>query len=121
MVVKLGAVTASQLKRLQSFVMKYLRIILSVSVQDKVRNTEIRAKAGMETVKSMIRRRRLRWLEHLVRMDHLRVPHQLMVCHPEGGKRASGGQKLRWNSVVMQDLKTSSHPIILACSSPQTP
>ena len=38
-------------------------------------------------------------------MDHSRVPRQLMVCRPEGGKRAPGGQKLRWNDVVMQDLK----------------
>ena len=43
------AVTAPQHKRLQSFVMRCLRIILRVSVRDKVRNTEIRAKAGIET------------------------------------------------------------------------
>ena len=28
-----------------------------------------------------------------------------MVCRPEGGKRAAGGQKLRWNDVVARDVK----------------
>ena len=28
-----------------------------------------------------------------------------MVFHPEGGKRSPGGQKLRWNDVVTQDLR----------------
>ena len=53
------APTVSQLQRLQSFVMRCLRIILSVSVRDKLRNIEIRARAGVMTVESMIRRRRL--------------------------------------------------------------
>ena len=94
------APTVSQLQRLQSFVMRCLRIILRVSVRDKLRNVEIRARAGVMTVESMIRRRL-----HLSRMDLSWVPRQLMVCCPEGGKRMPGGQKLRWNDVVSKDLK----------------
>ena len=81
-----------------------LRIILRVSVCDKLRNVEIRARAGVMTVESMVRRR-LQWLEHLSRMDISRVPQRLMVCCPEDGKRMAGGQKLRWNDVVSKDLK----------------
>ena len=82
------ASTVSQLQRLQSFVMRCLRIILRVSVCDKLRNVEIRARAGVRTVESMIRRRRLQWVGHLSRMDLSRVPQRLMVCCSEGGKPA---------------------------------
>ena len=95
--------TVFQLQRLLSFVMRCLRIILRVSVRDKLRNVEIRARAGVMTMESMIRRR-LQWLGHLSRMDISRVPRQLMVCCPEGGKHMAGGQN-RWNDVVSKDLK----------------
>ena len=58
----------------------------------------------METVESMLRRR-LRWLGHVARMGTERIPRQLLVCKPEGGKRTAGGQKLRWADVVSKDLK----------------
>ena len=85
--------------------MRCLRIILRMSVRDKLRNVEIRARAGVMTVESMVRRRTLQWLGNLSRMDLSRVPRQLMVCCPEGGKCMPGGQKLRWNDVVSKDLK----------------
>ena len=65
-------------------------------MRDNVRNTVIRHQAGMLTVESMIRERRLQWLGHLARMDQSRTPRQLMVFNLEGGKRYPGGQKLRW-------------------------
>ena len=34
-----------------------------------------------------------------------RIPRRLLVCKFAGGKRAVGGQKLRWVDVVMRDLK----------------
>ena len=96
---------AHQVKRLQSFVMRCLRIILGLSVRQQKRNTVIRAEANMETVESMLRRRRLRWLGHVARMGTERIPRQLLVGKPEGGKRTAGGQKLRWADVVSKDLK----------------
>ena len=29
----------------------------------------------------------------------------LLVCRPQAGKRLAGGQKRRWNDVVLSDLK----------------
>ena len=66
--------TVSHYNRLQSFVQRCLRIILGVSMRDNVRNTVIRHQAGMLTVESMIRERRLQWLGHLARMDQSRTP-----------------------------------------------
>ena len=51
------APTSTHLKRLQGFVMRCLRIILGISLRDRLRSTDIRRKAGMLTVESMIRQR----------------------------------------------------------------
>ena len=96
---------AKQMKRLQRFVMRCLRIILGVSMREKQRNTDIRAKANIETVETMVRKRKLRWLGHVARMDAGRIPRQLLVCRPETGKHTAGGQKLRWADIVTKDLK----------------
>ena len=39
-------------------------------------------------------------------MNDNRLPKQLLVCAPVDGKRAAGGQKYRWNNLVMRDLKS---------------
>ena len=60
---------------------------------------------SIETLETMIRKRRLRWLGQVTRMEHHHIPRQLLVCKFEGGKRSVGGQKLRWVDIVMRDLK----------------
>ena len=93
--------SAALMKRLQAFVMCCLRVILGVSRWDEKRNTELRLKAGMERVEVMVMRRRLRWLGHLERLDDTRLPKCLLVCRPQAGKRSVGGQKRRWNDVIL--------------------
>ena len=91
--------------RLQSFIMRCLRIILRVSIWDKKRNTSIRKMAQQQRVSSIVSQRRLRLLGHIVRMDDHRLPKQLLVSAPYGGSRAVGGQKSRWNDLVQRDLR----------------
>lgn len=82
-----------------------LRIILGVSVREKKRHTTIRKMAKQQRVSTILLQRRLRFLGHLSRMSEERLPRQLLVCAPVGGKRAAGGQRRRWNDVVATDLK----------------
>ena len=42
--------------------------LLSIPVTEKQTITDVRAKSSIETVETMIRKRRLRWLGHVVRM-----------------------------------------------------
>jgi hypothetical protein len=91
--------------RLQGFVGGCLREILGVSRWDNMRNTQLRAQAGIERIDVMILQRRLRWLSHTERMKESRLPKYLLVCRPARGKRSVGGQKRRWNEVVKDDLK----------------
>ena len=98
-------VSQPQVDRLQRFVMKCLRIILRISVRDQQRNTSIRKKAKIPRLSTLLLQRRLRFLGHLIRLDDERLPKQLLVCTLSEGGRRPGGQKLRWNDLISQDLK----------------
>ena len=94
----------SQIHRLQSFIMRCLRIILGISVWDMKRNTVIRKLAHQQRLSSLLSARRLRFLGHISRMPDSRIPKQLLVCAPIGGARSVGGQKCRWNDLAQRDL-----------------
>ena len=92
-------------RRLESFMIRCLRIILGVSVRQKKRHTTIRKMAKQQRISSILTQRRLRFLGHLSRMPNERLPKQLLVSAPVGGQRSAGGQKRRWNDVVSSELK----------------
>ena len=77
-----------QVHRLQSFVMRCLRIILGISIWDLKRNTTIRKLGHQQRLSSMLSARRLCLLGHISRMSDLRLPNQLLVCAPIGGVRS---------------------------------
>ena len=79
---------ATQVKCLQGFMRKCVRVIFGVSLWDKKRNTELRAEADLEGVEVMLMKRRLRWLGHVARMDSTRIPKCMHV-----GVQTRGGQK----------------------------
>ena len=56
--------------------MRYLQIVLGISVREK-RNNDVRAKASIETVETITRKRRLRWIGHVARMEPHRIPRQV--------------------------------------------
>ena len=93
-------------QRLNTFVNQCLRTILGLSLFDKIRNTEIRNRANIERIETLLRRRRLRWLGHIQRTENSRLPKQLVVSKIKEGKRLHGKQKQRWHDVVNADLKS---------------
>ena len=95
-----------QFQRLNIFVNQCLRTILGLSLFDKIRNTEIRNRAKIERIETLLRRRRLRWLGHIQKMENSRLPKQLVVSKIKEGKRLHGKQKQRWHDVVNADLKS---------------
>ena len=55
---------------------------------------------------TMVMKRRLKWLEHVARMDAGCIPRQLLVCRlQETSKCTAEGQKLRWADIVTKGLK----------------
>ena len=55
-------------------------------------HSEIRSRAGISSIESMLLHRQLRWLGHVIRMPHSRLPHcvlngQLRLGHRSGQKK----------------------------------
>ena len=94
-----------EIHRIQSFVMRCLRIILSISIRDNKRNTSIRKAAKQQRVSSILSQRRLRFAGHLVRISGNRLPRKLLVCSLPFGRRSAGGQKCRWDDLLLRDLR----------------
>ena len=86
--------------------MRCLRSILGVYLWDGQRDTSTRKAAHIQRVSSMLTQSRLRLLGHIMRMPADRLPRQLLVCAPPHGRRSAGGQKLRWNDLVLRDLQS---------------
>ena len=91
----------------QSFMMRCLHIILSISIWDNKLNTSIHkaATGSNECPHSYTSQRRLRFAGHLVCMSDNRFPRKMLVSSLPTGKRSVSGQKCRWNDLLLKDLR----------------
>ena len=69
---------AKQEHKLNSFHLRSLRRILGISWKDKVTNADVLARAGLPTMYTLLRQRRLRWLGHVRRMDDGSIPKDIL-------------------------------------------
>ena len=96
---------ARQEKRLNSFHLRCLRRILGITWQDKITNTEVLAKAGLPSMFTLLRQRRLRWLGHVRRMEDGRIPKDILYGQLATGKRRTGRPQLRYSDACKRDMK----------------
>lgn len=99
------AVYSVQTDRLQAYVMRHLRSIMGVSWRDRIPNEEILKRAGIPSLKAILIQMNLRWLGHVERMDHSRLPRQLLYSQLKEGKRNQGRPRLRFKDTVKRNLK----------------
>ena len=69
---------ARQEHRLNSSHLRCLRRILGISWQDRVPNKDVLERAGIPSTFAMLSQRRLRWLGHIRRMEHGRLPKEVL-------------------------------------------
>ena len=96
---------AKQEHKLNSFHTRSLRRILGISWTDRVTNAEVLSRAGLPTMYTLLRQRRLRWLGHVRRMQDGRIPKDVLYGELSTGKRALGRPKLRFKDVCKRDMK----------------
>ena len=98
------------IRLLESFHIRRFQLILGLCWWHKVTHSEIISRAGIPSIKSMLLHRHLRWLGHVIRMPHSRLPH----CVPYGqlilGHRSVGGQRKRFNDHIKLILKKCHIP-----------
>ena len=73
-------------------------------------HSEIRSRAGNPTIESMLLHRQLRWLGHVIRMPHSRLPHCVLYGQLRLGRRSVGGQKKRFKDHIKSILKKCNIP-----------
>ena len=80
--------------------MKCLKSLIGVSRMDRVRNKEVRRRAGIEMeLASRADQRVFRWFGHVERMDNYRMARRVLMAEVSGG-RVRGRPRLGWMDVV---------------------
>ena len=76
--------------------MKCLRSLAGMSRMDRVRNEEVRRRAGIENeLASRADRRVLRWFGHVGRMEEYRMARRVLMAEVSG-RRVRGRPRLGW-------------------------
>ena len=68
-------------------------------------NTSICKATRQQSVSILLSQHRLRYADHLARLDDSCLPHELMVSALFSGKCFAGGKKCRWNDLLALVLK----------------
>ena len=96
---------AGQERRLNTFYQRSIRRILGISWQDKVTNTDVLFRAGLPSMYTLLRQRRLRWLGNVRRMEDGRIPKDILYGELALGRRTTGRPHLHYKDVCLRDVK----------------
>ena len=94
-----------QESRFDTFHLRSIRRILGISWLDKVTNTDVLSRAGLPSMYTVLRQRRLRWLGHVRRMEDGRIPKGILCGELALGRRTTGHPHLRYKEVCVRDMK----------------
>ena len=87
--------------------MNCLRSLVGVSLMDRIRNEEVRKRAGIEReLASRADQRVLRWLGHVERMDEYRMARRVFIAEISGGL-VRGKPRLGWANGIKMALGIS--------------
>ena len=78
-----------------TFLHQSLRRLLKIYWPQKVTNEDVRRQTNMEKISTIIKRRRSKWLGHVLRMQNNRHAKVAVTWKPDG-KRKPGRPKETW-------------------------
>ena len=91
--------------KLSSFHLHCLHCSVGIHWSDKITNAQVLERAGLPTIFTLLRQRRLRWLDHVRRMEDGRIPKDILYGELASGKRSVGRPQLRYKDVCKRDMK----------------
>ena len=97
-------------KRLNHFHTSCLRKLLKIKWQDRIPDTEVLKRAGMQSIHTLLKLAQLRWTGHITRMPDERLPKKILYGELQVGKRSHGGQKKRYKDTLKASLKDFNIP-----------
>ena len=92
-------------KRLNYFHTSCLRKLLKIKWQDRIPDTEVLKRTGMQSVHTLLKLAQLTWSGQVTRMHEERLPKKILYAELEIGKRSHGGQKKRYKDTLNASLK----------------
>ena len=96
-------VTKEMEKKLDACEMRWLRRMLRVSYKEHTTNEEIRRRTQQMPINERIRKIRMTWMGHLLRMEDNRIAKQIYQWQPSKKRRRGRPQK-RWMDNIEEDL-----------------
>ena len=97
-------------KRLNHFHTSCLRKLLKIKWQDRIPDTEILKRAGMQSVHTLLNLAQLGWTGHVTSMPDERLSKKILYGELQVGKRSHGGQKKRYKDTLKASLKDFNIP-----------
>ena len=97
-------------KRLNHFQTSCLRKLLKIKWQDRIPDTEVLKRAGMQSVHTLLKLAQLRWTGHVTRMPDEHLPKKILYGELQVGKCSHGGQKKRYKDTLKASLKDFNIP-----------
>ena len=88
--------------RTRGFEGRCLRRILRIRWDQRVTNTEVFRRTGINNINDEIKKRRWKWLGHTLRMQNTRHPRMALTWNP-GGKRARGRPRETWRRTIERE------------------
>ena len=98
----------SSLKKFQTFVNGCLRRILRIFWPERIRNEELRNRAGQRPISEEITQTRWRWLGHTLRKPRNSSTRQSLQWNPQG-KQSRGRPRTTWRRNLEEEMKASGH------------
>ena len=86
--------------------MEYLKI----KWQDRIPDTEVLKRSGMQSVHTLLKLAQLRWTGHVTRMPDECLPKKILYGELQVGKCSHGGQKKRYKDTLKASLKEFNIP-----------
>ena len=100
-------------KRLNHFHTSCPRILLKIKWQDRILDTEVLKRRGMQSVHPLLKLAQLRWTGHVTRMPDECLPKKILYRELQVGKRSHGGQKKRNKDTLKAALKDFNIPTVM--------
>ena len=98
--------TALQEDKIEAFDYRCLRKILNIDWRLHISNQQIRDTVGIPPACDIIKRQRLKWFGHVIRMENTRLPRQILLkWEPPNRKTTRGRPITTWKTTIERDLK----------------
>ena len=95
-------------KQLQHVHLRSLRMILNISWQDKIPDSEVLERAALPSAITIMQKAQTRWAGHVSRMANSRIPKQLFYGELKHSGRKVSGQRKRYKDTLKVQLKDYS-------------